>query len=82
MGGNTFDVLFIGAADVVYRQGSLYAAITQADLFVIAWTMALVAVLGAGLVRRERRGVGKIGLEGATILVLYLAGSATVAAMG
>lgn len=79
VGGNAFDVLFIGAADAAYREGPIYAAISQSDRFVIGWTMALVAVLGAGLVRRERQGVGGIGFEGVTILGLYVAGIATVA---
>lgn len=82
VGGNTFDVLFVGAADAVYQNGSLYASITQTDMFVISWTMALVSVLGAGLIRRERQGIAGIGFEGATILGLYVAGIATIAMMG
>lgn len=79
VGGNTFDVLFVAVADGVFREGSLYAAATQADVFVLGWTMVLVAVVGAGLVRREREG---IGFEGFTVLVLYAAGVLTVSAMG
>lgn len=75
IGGNVFDVLFVAASDVAYRQGSIYQAVTDADLFVIAWTIALVGVLGAGLVRRARRG---IGFEGVAILVLYAAGVVVV----
>lgn len=79
IGGNTFDVLFIAVGDAVYRPGSIYQATTDADVFVLAWTMALTAVLGAGLVRRARRG---IGFEGLTILGLYAAGAVTVALIG
>lgn len=82
VGGNTFDILFVGAADAAYRDGAVYTAITQTDQFVLAWTMALVAVLGAGLIRRQRQGVGGIGFEGVTILGLYAVGIAVVAVMG
>lgn len=76
VGGNTFDMLFIGVGDVVFREGSLYAHAAPADVFVVGWTMALVAIVGAGLVRRQREG---IGFEGAAILALYLAGIVVVA---
>lgn len=79
VGGNSFDVLFIGFADVAFRGGSLYERAGGDDVFVLGWTMLLVAVLGAGLVRRERRG---IGFEGIGILVLYVAGAAVVVSMG
>ncbi|MBW3591009.1 MAG: sodium:calcium antiporter [Actinobacteria bacterium] len=82
VGGNTFDILFVGAADLAYREGAVYTAITETDQFVLAWTMALVAVLGAGLIRRQRQGVGGIGFEGVTILGLYAVGIAVVAVMG
>lgn len=77
VGGNTFDMLFIGVADVVFAEGSLYAHAGRSDVFVVGWTMALVAIIGAGLVRRERRG---IGFEGAAIIGLYAAGVVVVAA--
>lgn len=79
VGGNSFDMLFVAASDVFYREGSLYAAATAADVFVLGWTMLLVAILGAGLIRRERKG---IGFEGAGILALYLIGIAVVSTMG
>lgn len=71
IGGNTFDILFIAVADGVYREGSIYAAVATSDLFVLAWTMLMTGILGAGLVRRQR---GGIGFEGMSILVVYLAG--------
>lgn len=71
IGGNTFDTLFIAAADAVYQPGSLYAAILPSDVFVLGWTILLTGILGAGLVRRERR---RIGFEGIAILVLYVGG--------
>lgn len=72
-------MLFIAVADGVYQQGSIYAGVTEADIFVIGWTMALIAILGAGLVRRQRHG---IGFEGTSILALYAAGVVTVLLMG
>jgi cation:H+ antiporter len=78
VGGNTFDMLFIAAADVVYQEGSLYEAIVESSLFVLGWTMLLVGIVGAGHVRRERSG---IGFEGIAILTLYLAGLATITVM-
>lgn len=78
VGGNTFDVLFVAVADGVFREGSLYEAATEADVFVLGWTMVLVAIVAAGLVRREREG---IGFEGVAVLVIYAAGVVTVSTM-
>lgn len=75
VGGNTFDVLFIAVADVVYRRGSLYEQILEADLFVLGWTMLLVGIVGAGLVRRQQ---GRIGFEGIGVLLLYVAGLVSI----
>lgn len=71
MGGNAFDLLFIAAADVAYREGAVYSGLGQADLFVVGWAMVLVGILSAGLVRRQRRG---IGFEGVSVLLFYVAG--------
>lgn len=71
VGGNTFDILFIAVADLLYRPGSVYHAIDAETAFLLALTVLLTAVLGAGLVHRGRRG---IGFEGVGILVLYAAG--------
>jgi cation:H+ antiporter len=74
IGGNTFDVLFLVFADVAYRAGSVYHAIGNQPLFVIALTILLTAFLLMGLIRRERRGVANIGFESAAVLALYLGG--------
>lgn len=79
VGGNTFDMLFIAVGDVAYQEGSIYAAVGTSDIFVMGWTMLLVALVGAGLVRRERRG---IGFEGYGVLVLYVTGLAVLASVG
>ncbi|MBK5929469.1 cation transporter [Halochromatium salexigens] len=80
IGGNTFDALFLVAADVAYREGSIYHAISAQPLFIISLTILLTAILLMGLIRRERRGVANIGFESAAVLVFYLAGMATLVA--
>ncbi|WP_244880638.1 sodium:calcium antiporter [Rhodovibrio salinarum] len=74
IGGNTFDVLFLVASDVSYRPGSVFHAIGQAELFLIAWAIAMTATLLMGLLQRQRQGVGGIGFESVALLALYLAG--------
>lgn len=68
IGGNTFDVLFIGFADIAYREGSIYHAIDQRDLFLIAGAILMTATMLAGLILRHRKG---IGFEGFSILAVY-----------
>ena len=70
IGGNSFDVLFVAAADIAYRDGSIYHAIDAGTELVLASVVLLTAVLAAGLVRRQR---GGIGFEGVVILTVYVA---------
>jgi len=72
IGGNAFGTLFLAASDVAYRDGSLFHRFNQQDLFVVAVTILMTAVLLLGLLRRERSGVARIGFESALILVLYV----------
>ena len=78
IGGNTFDVLFIAFSDFAYREGSIYHAISNQPRFVISLAIVLTSILLLGLVRREQRGVGNIGFEGALVLALYLGGFLTL----
>lgn len=71
IGGNAFDTLFAAASDIAYRDGSIYHAASDALLTWVLLTILMSAVLIMGLLRREKRGVGGIGLEGVTIIVLY-----------
>ena len=71
VGGNTFDVLFVAVADLLYRPGSVYHSIGERTTFLLALTVVLTAVLAAGLVHRSRKG---IGFEGIGILVIYALG--------
>ncbi|MBK5969121.1 MULTISPECIES: sodium:calcium antiporter [Thiorhodovibrio] len=78
IGGNTFDVLFLVFADLAYRDGSIYHAVSDQPLFIISLTILLTAFLLLGLVRRERRGIANIGFESVAVLVFYLAGVVTL----
>ncbi|MDX1582817.1 MAG: sodium:calcium antiporter [Thermoanaerobaculia bacterium] len=71
IGGNAFDTLFVAVADVAFRDGSIYHAITSRELFLIALTILMIGVFLMGLTRREKRGIGNIGFESFLILVLY-----------
>jgi cation:H+ antiporter len=73
IGGNTFDTLLVGVADVAYREGSIYAAVGDESALVAAVALVATAVITLGLLRRERHGVGNIGVESVTVLVLYAA---------
>lgn len=68
IGGNVFDTLMIAAADLFYLDGSVYQAVGPSSLVLLGGTMLITVVLGAGLIMRERRG---IGFEGLAIPVLY-----------
>jgi cation:H+ antiporter len=71
IGGNSFDVLFVAFSDVGYRAGSIYHAMTDQQVFIIALTLLLTGTLLMGLLRRERWGVLGIGFESFLVLVLY-----------
>ncbi len=72
IGGNVFDVLFLSAADVAYRDGSIYHAIDQASLFWALVGILMTTMLLLGLIRREKHGVANIGFESALMLVIYV----------
>lgn len=74
IGGNAFDVLFLGMADIAYRDGSLYHAMSDRTLFVTALTIMMTGALLFGMLRREKQGPLGIGFESIAILVLYIAG--------
>lgn len=71
IGGNAFDVLFLAFADFAYLPGSLYHAMGAVNRFTLATTILMTGILLMGLVRRERHGPARIGLESTAILVLY-----------
>lgn len=76
IGGNAYDTLFTAASDVAYRDGSIYHAMPDSVLFWTTLTLLMSAVLMMGLIRRETRGPGRIGVESMVVLVLYALGVA------
>lgn len=72
IGGNTFDVLFLSAADVAYRDGSIFHAIQPSAEFWGVVGILMTAVLLLGLLRRERHGPANIGVESVSLLAIYL----------
>jgi cation:H+ antiporter len=73
LGGNCLDALNLVAGDVAYRGGSLYHAVGADQLFTTAASLAMTIVLVAGLLVREPRGPGRIGFEGITLVLAYVA---------
>lgn len=73
VGGNSFDVLFVFAADLSFVDGSVYHAVDGDALFLLSLTVILTALLAAGMLSRERR---HIGFEGIAILGFYALGIA------
>jgi cation:H+ antiporter len=71
IGGNSFDVLFIAFADVAYRDGSIYHAMVNQQVFIIALTLLMTGVILLGLLRREKTGFANIGFESLLVLILY-----------
>ena len=71
IGGNAYDTLFAAFSDVAYRAGSIYHAISPDLVFWMALSILMTGVLLLGLVRREESGIGGIGFESFTVLLLY-----------
>ena len=71
IGGNTFDTLFLVASDVSYRDGSLFHAVGNTDLYWLATGLLMTAVLLAGLIVRQRAGPGRIGVESVLMIAIY-----------
>lgn len=74
MGGNAFDVLFVGGSDLFYTEGSIYHAVGERQVFLVALSIVMVALLLLGLLRREKHGFANIGFESILVLLAYLSG--------
>jgi cation:H+ antiporter len=72
IGGNCFDILFAAFSDFAYREGSIYAALSDQQLLMIALTILLTGILILGLLHREKHGIANIGFESFLIIVFYL----------
>lgn len=75
IGGNAFDTLFMAASDIAYRDGSIYHTMTESAQLWVSLTLLMAAVLMMGLLRRERLGPGRIGVESVVLVLLYLSGA-------
>jgi cation:H+ antiporter len=71
IGGNTFDMLFLPASDIAYRDGSLYHAVGMQDYFWVVIATLMTGVLLGGLLLRQQYGPAKIGYESITLLLIY-----------
>lgn len=78
IGGNTFDTLLVGMADVAYPDGSAYAAVGPQQTLLAAVGVMMTAIIVIGLLRRERHGVVNIGTESAAVVVLYVGAVALI----
>jgi hypothetical protein len=65
---------FLAFADTAYRDGSIFAAASPEQGFLLALAAVLTSVLLMGLVYRERHGIANIGLESFLVLAFYLGG--------
>jgi cation:H+ antiporter len=74
MGGNAFDVIFLGVSDVAYRSGSVYHAMGDRPAFLVMLTILLTSILLLGLIRREKHGIANIGFESVLLLLVYIGG--------
>lgn len=79
VGGNGFDVLFLSASDVVYRDGPIYAAMDAKVFLFLGLSIGLNLLVAAGLIRRQESG---IGFEGIALFAFYAAGVAMLVGLG
>ncbi|WP_372620386.1 sodium:calcium antiporter [Falsiroseomonas sp.] len=81
IGGNSFEVLFLAAADIAWRDGSLYARFDQDNVFTAATALLMTGVLLLGMLPaaaarggrhrlRERHGAGAVRDRGGGRLLL------------
>lgn len=74
VGGNAFDTVMVAIADLAYRQSSIYRAGTAEVMFLTALVVLMTGILLVGFVRRDRRGLGNIGIESYLIILIYAFG--------
>ncbi|GAB3974410.1 cation transporter [Plantactinospora veratri] len=72
LGGNILDVITLVVGDIAYRQGSIYHAAGNDDLFITTSGLFMTAILLAGLLVRQTCGWGRLGFEGVLLLATYL----------
>jgi cation:H+ antiporter len=72
LGGNAFDILIVAFSDWVYPGGSLFAAASQQQVYLLALSVLLTAILLMGMLHREKHGFANIGMESVLVLLLYV----------
>jgi cation:H+ antiporter len=72
IGGNCFDLLLLAFSDIAYSGESIYTAIANRQIFIMALTILMTGILLLGLLQRQEKGIGNIGFESVLILLLYL----------
>jgi cation:H+ antiporter len=75
IGGNSFGVLFLAAADFFYCPGSIYHEFDMDNVFIAVLAILMIGVLLLGMLRHQRHGIAGIGFESALVL-LHSLGSA------
>lgn len=70
IGGNSFEVLFLAAADLFY-DGSIYHKFDAANVFTAVLAILMTGILLLRMLRRQRYGIAGIGFESALVLLLY-----------
>lgn len=78
LGTNCFNAMVIAAADATYRGGSIYHAVTHQQLVWTVIAILLTGMLLLGLLRRERYGIARMGLESFLVLVVYVGAAMSV----
>ena len=81
IGGNTFDVIFLAASDLAWREGALYTEIDDRARFWALVGIVMTAILVLGLIRRERHGPANIGVESVALLAVYVGAVALALAL-
>lgn len=72
IGGNTFDVLFLAAADVAWQGGSIFHAMVSRHYLVILTGIVMTAVLILGLLGRQKTGPARIGVESVGVTLIFV----------
>ncbi len=75
VGGNVFDALFMAVGDIFYTPGSIYHALEvgPSEIFLVGLCILLNVTLLLGLLLRQEKGPGNIGVESSLMLIVYLA---------
>jgi cation:H+ antiporter len=82
VGTNALTAVVIAVADFVYVEGSIYHAAAAAQQLWLVLALLMTSILLLGLLRRERYGIGRIGLESFLILTIYVAAAVSLPFLG